>query len=81
MPAPTAQFLQAGCPSCRPTNSVKALKAVSIHINNNNNTCVDIVVSGRSIKWEMSTSNLGIYLESFKCSVSKKYEAGFLKFF
>ena len=26
MPAPTAQFLQAGCPSCRPTNSVKALK-------------------------------------------------------
>jgi len=21
------QFLQAGCPSCRPTNSVKALKA------------------------------------------------------
>ena len=25
---PTAQFLQAGCPSCRPTNSVKALKAM-----------------------------------------------------
>ena len=24
---PTAQFLQAGCPSCRPTNSIKALKA------------------------------------------------------
>ena len=24
---PTSQFLQAGCPSCRPTNSVKALKA------------------------------------------------------
>jgi len=23
---PIAQFLQAGCPSCRPTNSVKALK-------------------------------------------------------
>jgi len=23
----TAQFLQAGCPSCSPTNSVKALKA------------------------------------------------------
>jgi len=23
----TTQFLQAGCPSCRPTNSVKALKA------------------------------------------------------
>jgi len=28
MPAPTTQvFLQTGCPSCRPTNSVKALKA------------------------------------------------------
>jgi len=23
---PTRNFLQAGCPSCRPTNSVKALK-------------------------------------------------------
>ena len=28
MPAPHYSFLQAGCPSCRPTNSVKALKAV-----------------------------------------------------
>ena len=27
MPAPHHSFLQAGCPSCRPTNSVKALKA------------------------------------------------------
>jgi len=25
-------FLQAGCPSCRPTNSVKALKATSVNI-------------------------------------------------
>jgi len=25
-------FLQAGCPSCRPTNSVKALKATQIYI-------------------------------------------------
>jgi len=25
---PTTQFLQAGCPSCRPTNSVKALMAI-----------------------------------------------------
>jgi len=30
MPAPHhSSFLQAGCPSCRPTNSVKALKAIS----------------------------------------------------
>jgi len=26
-PRPSPYFLQAGCPSCRPTNSVKALKA------------------------------------------------------
>jgi len=26
---PTPNFLQAGCPSCRPTNSVKALKGTS----------------------------------------------------
>jgi len=25
---PTTQFLQAGCPSCCPTNSVKALKKI-----------------------------------------------------
>ena len=28
-PPPPSHFLQAGCPSCRPTNSVKALKATS----------------------------------------------------
>jgi len=27
MPAPHYSFLQAGCPSCHPTNIVKALKA------------------------------------------------------
>jgi len=28
---PPLSFLQAGCPSCRPTNSVKALKAKERH--------------------------------------------------
>jgi len=28
---PPLSFLQAGCPSCRPTNSVKALKAQTAH--------------------------------------------------
>jgi len=28
-------FLQAGCPSCRPTNSVKALKAITTTVTNN----------------------------------------------
>jgi len=27
---PTTRFLQAGCPSCRPTNSIKALKATNM---------------------------------------------------
>ena len=30
MPAPPLSFLQAGCPSCHPTNSIKALKASTI---------------------------------------------------
>jgi len=29
---PPLSFLQAGCPSCRPTNSVKALKALTTYI-------------------------------------------------
>jgi len=28
---PPLSFLQAGCPSCRPTNSVKALKAINAY--------------------------------------------------
>jgi len=28
---PPLSFLQVGCPSCRPTNSVKTLKALSLH--------------------------------------------------
>ena len=31
---PTLSFLQAGCPSCHPTNGVKALKAEIIQYNN-----------------------------------------------
>ena len=31
IPVPTTLFLQAGCPSCHPTNSVKALKAHLVH--------------------------------------------------
>jgi len=30
---PTTQFLQARCPSCHPTNSIKALKATNIKSN------------------------------------------------
>ena len=44
MPAPHhLVFLQAGCPSCRPTNSVKALKAVDQNTDRN-------IVNRRKIK-------------------------------
>jgi len=34
---PPLSFLQAGCPSCRPTNSVKALKAIQLVTHNYTN--------------------------------------------
>ena len=40
---PTTLFLQAGCPSCRPTNSVEALKAVNT-LDTSSNIC-DIITS------------------------------------
>ena len=36
---PPLSFLQAGCPSCRPTNSVKALKACYKHHRHNHHHC------------------------------------------
>ena len=35
---PPLNFLQAGCPSCRPTNSVKALKASSLYTHTHTHT-------------------------------------------
>jgi len=34
---PPLSFLQAGCPSCRPTNSIKALKAKNFYRNMHKN--------------------------------------------
>jgi len=36
---PPLSFLQAGCPSCHPTNSVKALKATCIQQKRQKNLC------------------------------------------
>jgi len=36
---PPLSFLQAGCPSCHPTNSVKALKAKFTKLNDSVNKC------------------------------------------
>jgi len=41
---PPLSFLQAGCPSCRPTNSVKALKALSPATKGLLNGCVGVCV-------------------------------------
>jgi len=43
MPAPHhLVFLQAGCPSCHPTNSVKALKASIWHITHSKKICLGL---------------------------------------
>ena len=62
---PPLSFLQAGCPSCHPTNSVKALKAVTTlnifftlvkhsykhYINHNPNCiCLDVLISTRNLR-------------------------------
>jgi len=41
---PQLSFLQAGCPSCHPTNSVKALKADIAALPENNQTVVTVNV-------------------------------------
>jgi len=43
MPVPHhSSFLQAGCPSCRPTNNIKALKAQALKaINQSINRSID----------------------------------------
>ena len=45
---PSLSFLQAGCPSCRPTNSVKALKALGYIIYST--SCVSVSVCW-SVGW------------------------------
>jgi len=40
--SPPLSFLQAGCPSCRPTNSVKALKAAILSSVENKKQLVDL---------------------------------------
>jgi len=38
---PTPSFLQAGCPSCHPTNSIRALKRSLFNNNNDDGGCGD----------------------------------------
>jgi len=63
---PLKSFLQAGCPSCRPTNSVKALKAIN-HLQLTGKypagcsmVCLAVGCQGRQqcITWQQQCSNL-----------------------
>ena len=48
---PPLSFLQAGCPSCRPTNSVRALKAyVALHCKQNPKAFLKYINSKRKTK-------------------------------
>jgi len=46
---PSPIFLQAGCPSCRPTNSLKALKAILQHANTILTTVIISSIPGLSL--------------------------------
>jgi len=61
---PPLSFLQTGCPSCRPTNSVKALKAQALKAHQNGNKgmklaesksskLISLAVSGEGQKWHV----------------------------
>jgi len=66
---PPLSFLQAGCPSCRPTISVKALKAtISEQVKKNNSGLANPGSPGKVIKMEG-----GMQVFWFKHDVTKYY--------
>jgi len=60
---PPLSFLQAGCPSCRPTISIKALKencvatATQCKINHSNTAFMHKVVSNSNENWKLLLYN------------------------
>ena len=54
---PATRFLQAGCPSCRPTNSVKALKAQY-----NTIQCNKIVYNVHLVSWKLECEANAVWL-------------------
>ena len=59
MPAPHhSSFLQARCPSCHPTNSVKALKA------KNKDTCVSLIIEIKTVKWKKCSTSESQWLKT-----------------
>jgi len=62
---PPLSFLQAGCPSCRPTNSVKALKAK----HNRTNKCLHQHVKESQqcrATWNTQTAILSTHLSAYQ---------------
>ena len=55
---PPLSFLQAGCPSCRPTNGVEALKASSCSTSCDRQT--DRQTDGRTNGWHMPSFHLQV---------------------
>ena len=55
---PTAQFfLQAGCPSCCPTNSVKALKANATYSVDFNHWLTELVYNTSCVTWHSTKTD------------------------
>jgi len=57
---PPLCFLQAGCPSCRPTNSVKALKATKHDL--------DSIKENQQAKYQLVQSYCPTYIYPTNCS-------------
>jgi len=70
-------FLQAGCPSCRPTNSVKALKAEILHGVQNSKTGYLILTTPLSGKIFFGRVGLAMISQCTKFEVSRftRYDA------
>jgi len=52
---PPLSFLMAGCPSCRPTNSVKALKAITKKIKIKNTKKYKNTIKRKQINYDFLT--------------------------
>jgi len=52
---PPLSFLQAGCPSCRPTNSIKALKALDMEQKYVTVLCIPLVTSALCVGLQLYT--------------------------
>jgi len=75
LPPPSPIFLQAGCPSCRPTNSIKALSTLQERYSNMTSILLSSYSAVRNQRLQLQTENItsssvrGTMLPSVKSSV------------